>query len=246
MSNRTWYGKGIKDGIPIALGYFAVSFALGITAKEAGITPLQAGCMSALMLASAGQFATINVIAASGTLLQMAFTTLIVNLRYILMSSSMSQKLDKNISFLHRLFLPCFVTDEIFGIASGVEGRLNPFYNYGAATVAVPGWTLGTILGTAVGEILPDRLVTALGVALYGMFLAVIIPGARKSRVIAVLVVVSMLSSYLFSILPVLRSISSSMRIIILTIVIAAVASFVRPIETDADQAGNTAKEGEV
>ena len=104
MNNRTWYGKGIKDGIPIALGYFAVSFALGITAKEVGISPLQAGCMSALMLASAGQFAAINVIAAGNTLMQMAITTLVVNLRYILMSSAMSQKLDKKISFVSAVF----------------------------------------------------------------------------------------------------------------------------------------------
>ena len=237
MNNRTWYGKGIKDGIPIALGYFAVSFALGITAREAGITPLQAGCMSAVMLASAGQFAAINVIAAADTLIQMAITTLVINLRYILMSSSMSQKLDKKMSFIHRLILPCFVTDEIFGIASNVEGRLNPFYNYGAATVAVPGWTLGTILGAAVGSILPPRVETALGVALYGMFLAIIIPGARKNKVLAVLVTVSMVLSFLFSELPVISSISSSMRIIILTIVISAVAAVVKPIEEETEAA---------
>ena len=233
MNNRAWYGKGIRDGIPIALGYFAVSFALGITAKEAGITPLQAGCMSALMLASAGQFAAINVIAAADALLQMAITTLVINLRYILMSSALSQKLDKKMHMIHRLILPCFVTDEIFGIASAVEGRLNPFYNYGAATVAVPGWTLGTMLGAAVGAILPPRIETALGVALYGMFLAIIIPGARKDRVIAVLVIVSMALSYMFSVLPVVSRVPSSMQIIILTVLISACAAILRPVETE-------------
>lgn len=236
MSNRTWYGKGIKDGIPIALGYFAVSFAMGITAKEAGITPLQAGCMSAVMLASAGQFAAIQVIAAADTLVQMAITTLVINLRYLLMSSSMSQKIDKKTHFIHRLLLPCFVTDEIFGIASNVEGRLNPFYNYGAATVAVPGWTLGTVLGATVGAILPERVETALGVALYGMFLAIIIPGARKNKVLAVLVTVSMLLSFLCSELPALSGISSSMRIIILTVVISAAAALIRPIREEEKQ----------
>ncbi|MBQ7581374.1 MAG: AzlC family ABC transporter permease [Lachnospiraceae bacterium] len=239
MSNRTWYVKGIKDGIPIALGYFAVSFALGITAKEAGISPLQAGCMSAVMLASAGQAAAISVIAEADTLIQMAITTLVVNLRYILMSSSMSQKLDKKMPFIHRLFLPCFVTDEIFGIAMNVEGRLNPFYNYGAATVAVPGWTIGTVLGVSVGMILPERIVSALGVALYGMFLAIIIPGARKNRVIAVLVTVSMALSLLFSELPLTASISSSTRIIVLTIVISAAAALIRPIEEEEGGNGN-------
>ncbi|MBR4168686.1 MAG: AzlC family ABC transporter permease [Lachnospiraceae bacterium] len=237
MNNRKWYAKGIKDGIPIALGYFAVSFALGITAREAGITPLQAGCMSAVMLASAGQFAAINVIAAADTLIQMAITTLVINLRYILMSSAMSQKLDKKMSFIHRLILPCFVTDEIFGIATNVEGRLNPFYNYGAATVAVPGWTIGTILGAAVGSILPERVEMALGVALYGMFLAIIIPGARKNKVLAVLVTVSMVLSFLFSELPVVSEISSSMRIIILTVAISAIAAFLKPIDVETEGA---------
>lgn len=235
MNNRKWYAKGIKDGIPIALGYFAVSFALGITAREAGITPLQAGCMSAVMLASAGQFAAINVIAAADTLIQMAITTLVINLRYILMSSAMSQKLDKKMSFIHRLILPCFVTDEIFGIATNVEGRLNPFYNYGAATVAVPGWTIGTILGAAVGSILPERVEMALGVALYGMFLAIIIPGARKNKVLAVLVTVSMVLSFLFAELPVVSEISSSMRIIILTVAISAIAAFLKPIDVETE-----------
>ncbi|MCR4685258.1 MAG: AzlC family ABC transporter permease [Lachnospiraceae bacterium] len=237
MNNRKWYAKGIKDGIPIALGYFAVSFALGITAREAGITPLQAGCMSAVMLASAGQFAAINVIAAADTLIQMAITTLVINLRYILMSSAMSQKLDKKMSFIHRLILPCFVTDEIFGIATNVEGRLNPFYNYGAATVAVPGWTIGTILGAAVGSILPERVEMALGVALYGMFLAIIIPGARKNKVLAVLVTVSMVLSFLFAELPVVSEISSSMRIIILTVAISAIAAFLKPIDVETEGA---------
>ena len=237
MNNRKWYVKGIKDGIPIALGYFAVSFALGITAREAGITPLQAGCMSAVMLASAGQFAAINVIAAADTLIQMAITTLVINLRYILMSSAMSQKLDKKMSFIHRLILPCFVTDEIFGIATNVEGRLNPFYNYGAATVAVPGWTIGTILGAAVGSILPERVEMALGVALYGMFLAIIIPGARKNKVLAVLVTVSMVLSFLFAELPVVSEISSSMRIIILTVAISAIAAFLKPIDVETEGA---------
>ena len=237
MNNRKWYAKGIKDGIPIALGYFAVSFALGITAREAGITPLQAGCMSAVMLASAGQFAAINVIAAADTLIQMAITTLVINLRYILMASAMSQKLDKKMSFIHRLILPCFVTDEIFGIATNVEGRLNPFYNYGAATVAVPGWTIGTILGAAVGSILPERVEMALGVALYGMFLAIIIPGARKNKVLAVLVTVSMVLSFLFAELPVVSEISSSMRIIILTVAISAIAAFLKPIDVETEGA---------
>ncbi len=228
--NLTWFRQGLKDGIPIALGYFAVSFTLGIPAKEAGISPLQAGVMSMLMLASAGQFAAIHVIATADTLIQMAITTLIVNLRYLLMSSAMSQKLDRHIRGWHRFLLPCYVTDEIFGIASGVEGKLNPFYNYGAAALSVPGWTIGTVLGTAVGAILPARMEAALGVALYGMFLAIIIPPARKSSFVAGLVILAMACSYLFSVLPMIRDISSSMRIIVLTVVLSAGAALLKPI----------------
>ena len=236
MSDNTmWFKKGLKDGIPIALGYFAVSFTLGIPAKEAGINPFQAGVMSMVMLASAGEFAAINVIATAESLIQMIITTLVVNLRYLLMSSSMSQKLGKDTKWWHRLLLPCFVTDEIFGIASNVEGRLNPFYNYGAAAVAVPGWTIGTVLGTAVGAILPERVENALGVALYGMFLAILIPSTKKSGFMAGLIIISMTISYLFSVLPVVSKISSSMRIIILTVVIAAIAAIVRPIEEAKD-----------
>lgn len=244
--NAKWFKKGLKDGIPIALGYFAVSFTLGIPAKEAGINPFQAGVMSMTMLASAGEFAAINVIATADSIIQMIITTLIINLRYLLMSSSMSQKLDSNIKLRHRLFLPCFVTDEIFGIASAVSGKLNPFYNYGAAAVAVPGWTIGTVLGTALGAILPDRVSNALGVALYGMFLAIIIPSTKKSKFMAGLIVVSMGLSYLLSVLPGVSTISSSMRIIILTVAIAAIAALIRPVDDNGQPIGAKAvKEGE-
>lgn len=231
--NAKWFKRGLKDGIPIALGYFAVSFTLGIPAKDAGMTPFQAGVMSMVMLASAGEFAAINVIATADTLIQMVITTLIVNLRYLLMSSSMSQKLSSDTKWWHRFLLPCFVTDEIFGIAAGVEGHLNPFYNYGAAALSVPGWTIGTVLGTAVGAILPERIENALGVALYGMFLAIVIPPAKKNKFLAGLIVTSMVLSYLCSILPAVSEISSSTRIIILTVVIAAVASIIRPVKEE-------------
>ena len=128
--NRTWFLRGIKDGIPIALGYFAVAFALGIAAKKAGMDVVQAGMMSITMLASAGQYGAITVIVGGGGYLQMAVTTLIVNLRYLLMSCALSQKVDPGLGMGHRFLLSYPVTDEIFGIAMAVEGRLNPFYNY--------------------------------------------------------------------------------------------------------------------
>ena len=236
--NRTWFLRGIKDGIPIALGYFAVAFALGIAAKKAGMDVVQAGMMSITMLASAGQYGAITVIVGGGGYLQMAVTTLIVNLRYLLMSCALSQKVDPGLGMGHRFLLSYPVTDEIFGIAMAVEGRLNPFYNYGAAAVAAPGWTAGAILGAAAGAILPRRVENALSVALYGMFLAIIIPAAKKNKIVAFVVAFSMGCSFLFAKAPVLREISSGMQIILLTVLIAGAAVFFFPVR-EAEEGGD-------
>lgn len=240
QSSRAWYLRGLRDGIPIGLGYLAVGFTVGITARNIGMTPVQAGVMSLAMHASAGQFAAMTVMSSSAGYLEMVLTTLIVNLRYLLMSCSLSQKIDSRTRMGHRLVMSYYITDEIFGAASGVEGRLNPFYQYGMATVAGPGWTVGTFLGAALGAVLPQQMANAMNVALYGMFLAVIIPPARKERVIAVVVAVSMAASYLFSVLPVLRGISSGFRIMILTILIAGMATWLKP----ADPLGQDAEAG--
>ncbi len=231
--NRKWFLKGMGDGVPIALGYFAVAFALGIAAKKAGISALQAGVMSMLMLASAGQYAVITVIAGGGGYVQMAVTTLIVNLRYLLMSCALSQKVEPKLKLRHRFFLSYPITDEIFGIAMSVEGRLNPFYNYGAVAVAAPGWALGAFLGAAAGAILPQRVENALSVALYGMFLAIIIPAAKKNKIIAAIVAVSMAGSFLFAKLPMLRDVSSGMQIIVLTVIIAGAAAYFFPVKEE-------------
>ncbi len=233
--NGTWLLRGVKDGVPIALGYFAVAFALGIAAKTAGMSPVQAGGMSALMLASAGQYAAITVIATDGGYIQMAVTTLIVNLRYLLMSCALSQKVEPDMKMRHRLLMSYPITDEIFGIAMSVEGRLNPFYNYGAALIAGPGWTAGAALGAAAGAILPQRAANALSVALYGMFLAITIPAAIKDMIIAGVVAASMLRSLIMAKAPVLREISSGMQIILLTVLIAGAAAYFFPVKEDAE-----------
>ena len=168
--NTKWYRKGIKDGIPICLGYFAVSFTLGIMAKKAGLAAWQAMLATGLTNASAGGYAAFSIIAASSGYLEMAITQLIVNARYLLMSSALSQKLSPKTSTLHRALIAFDVTDEVFGISVAVKGDLNPFYNYGAMTVAIPGWALGTFFGVIMGNVLPNSLVSALSVGLYGMF----------------------------------------------------------------------------
>jgi predicted branched-subunit amino acid permease len=233
--NGFWYKKGLRDGIPIAMGYFAVAFTLGITAKNIGMTPVQAAVSSMLLHASAGQYAAMTVIASGTGYLEMVMTTLIVNLRYLLMSCALSQKAGTEMGVGHRMIVSQYITDEIFGIASAVEGKLNPFYNYGAATVAGPGWTVGTFLGALLGTALPDRIGRALGVALYGMFIAIIIPPAKKSRIICGIVVLSMLASYLFSILPGVGEISEGFKIIILTVAIAGFAAWKFPVREEAE-----------
>lgn len=231
MQNRKHYLQGLKDGTPIALGYFAVGFTLGIAAKTMGLTAFQAGLMSFTMHASAGEFAVLTVIAGQSGYLSMIITQLVINMRYFLMSCSLSQKIDRDVSLPKRLIMSYFVTDEIFGISTAVKGSLNPFYNFGAATIASPGWILGTVLGAAIGNILPASLASALSVALYGMFLAVVIPPSKKDKTIAAVVILSMLGSLSFALMPIVRDFAASTRIIILTIVIASIAALVRPLD---------------
>ena len=233
ISSRIRFLKGMKTGIPIALGYFAVSFALGITARAAGMTALQAGAMSVGMVASAGEFAAVTLIASGAGVLEMITTTIVVNLRYFLMGAALSQKVSERTPMIHRFLLSYCITDEIFGVCMAQEGYLVPVFVYGTTAISVTGWTAGTVLGALMGNILPHMVVNALSVALYGMFLAVIIPAARKNRFILLVVIVAMAAGALFSWAPLLRNISSGFRVIILTILIAGGAALIRPINEE-------------
>lgn len=233
MNHQTEFKQGMADGIPIALGYMAVSFTFGIMAKDAGLTAFQAVLLSLTNLTSAGQFAGLGIIVASSSYLEMAFTQLVINLRYCLMSCALSQKLDFKAPFFHRFFIAYGNTDEIFGICSCREGKLDPFYCYGAISVASPGWAFGTFLGVLSGSILPSRILSALGVALYGMFIAVIIPPAKTDKIIRGIVLASMAVSFVFTIIPVLNQISSGFRIILLTLLIAGTAALLFPIKSE-------------
>lgn len=224
----------MRDGVPICLGYFAVSFAFGIQAADINLSPFQAGLLSLMNVTSAGQFAGLGVIASAGSYLEMAALQAIVNLRYLLMSATLSQKLVPETSTLHRLGIAYGVTDEIFGISVLRPGALSPFYSYGAIFVSVFGWVAGTVMGASAGEILPHRLTGALGIALYGMFIAIIIPPAREQRPVFAVVIAGMVLSTVFTYAPVLRTISGGMRIIIVTVAVASVAAFVWPYEEEA------------
>lgn len=223
--------EGVRDGMPIALGYFVVSFTLGIAAKNAGLTPFQGFLASFFNNASAGEYAGFTTIAADAAYLEITIITLVANARYLLMSCVLSQKFAPEASIWHRIFVGFDVTDEIFGITVARKGKLDPYYNYGAMLVALPGWSLGTAIGIAAGNILPLEAVSALSVALYGMFLAVIIPPARQDRIVGALVLFSFAASFAAVHLPGLMELSGGTRTIILTVALSALAAYFFPIK---------------
>ena len=235
--NKAGFRKGIQDGIPIGAGYFAVSFTFGMMAVSGGLTPWQAVLISLTNLTSAGQFAGLGIIVACGSMWEMALTQLVIHLRYCLMSFSLSQKLEKNVSTGHRLAVAFGVTDEIFGVSASQEGRISPWYNYGVMSMAIPGWTLGTLVGAVLGNVLPGFLVSALNVAIYGMFLAVIIPPAKKNRAVFGVVIGAMALSTVFAEVPVLNKVSSGFVIIITTVVVAGLAAHFCPISEEGEGA---------
>lgn len=232
----TSFKRGLKDGVPIGLGYFAVSFTFGMMAVSGGLSTWQAVLISLTNLTSAGQFAGLDIIVAGGSYWEMALTQLIINLRYCLMSFSLAQKLQRNVPWAHRFVVAFGVTDEIFGVSASQEGRVSPYYNYGAMCVAIPGWTLGTLVGGISGNLLPAFIVSALGVAIYGMFLAVIIPPAKKNRAVLGVVIGAMTVSSLFAVVPVLKKVSSGFVIIITTVLVAGVAAYVCPVEEEKEE----------
>lgn len=224
------FTDGIIAGVPIGLGYFAVAFSLGIVAKHANLTAIQGFIASFMCLASAGEKALFDSIASSASYIEVAIITLVVNARYLLMSCSLSQKFTEETSFFHRFIVGFGISDELFGIAVARE-KYRPAFSYGAFLVAVPMWSFGTFFGVLAGNHLPARIVSALSVALYGMFLAIVVPPTRKNTAIRLIVLSSFLSSFLFSILPLLKTISAGTRTIILTIAISAIAAIVKPLK---------------
>ena len=236
--NRSVFYRGLRDGLPIGLGYFAVAFSLGIVARtQAGLNAAEGFLASLLCNASAGEKMGFLVIAAGSGFIEMAIATFVANARYLLMSCSLSQRMAPDMPLGHRLLVGFGVTDEIFGVSIARQGFLNPWYTYGVMVAAIPLWATGTALGILAGEILPAFLVSALGVALYGMFLAVIIPPARKDIVIAGLVAVCFVLSFAASRLPVISTLSEGTRTIILTVVIASCAALLFPRKEDREEA---------
>ena len=218
--------------MPIALGYLSVGFGFGILAANCGLTVLQAVGVSASNLTSAGQVAGVGIIAASGTLLELIIAEIIINIRYSLMGISLSQKLDEgSFNTFHRLLVAFGITDEIFAVAHAQREKLKPMYMYGLIAIAFLGWTSGTLFGAAMGAVLPQAILDAMNILLYGMFMAVIIPAARaeKGALVTVLLAaaVSCLMTYVFP------AVSGGFAVIISAVVAAAITALIFPVKEE-------------
>lgn len=235
MDKKTLIKNGIRDGIPIGLGYFAVSFSLGIIAGKAGLNAVMGFISSFFTRASAGEYGGYTVMAADAPYYELILMGIITNLRYLLMNAALTQRFSDDTPFWQRFLVGICCTDEIFGITIACEGDIKPAYTYAAALTCGPMWAAGTAAGIIAGGILPTRLVSALSVALYGMFIAIIIPAGKKDKVVLITIVISFIMSYLFSTLPVICNISSGIRTIILTIIIAAAAAIIKPVSAPED-----------
>lgn len=227
------FQHGLRDGIPIALGYFSVSFSFGILALGGGLSVFQAALTSLTNVTSAGQFAGLQIIIAGGTLLEIAATQFIINLRYALMSLSLSQKLSPDIRLWQRFVIAFANTDEIFAVAMGHTKDLTFPYMVGLQILPILGWTAGTAVGAAAGSMLPASVNNALSVALYGMFIAIVVPAARKVRpVLIVAVLAALLSSVLYYV-PAFSEISTGTSIIICTVAASAAGALLFPVHEE-------------
>lgn len=229
--------QGIRDGFPICLGYFSVSMAFGLTAVLSGLPLWSAVLMSLTNLTSAGQVAGAGIIAAGGGMLELAMTTLIINMRYFLMSLSVSQKVESTMSMPKRLGISFGITDEIFAVSMQHKGALSASYMAGLILTPVLGWTGGTLTGAVATSFMPQTLSNAMGIAMYGMFVAIIVPPARKEKSVLFTILLAVAASYAFAYLPVLNFISGGWAIIIITILASAVAAWKFPIEVEEEDA---------
>ena len=228
--------RGMKNGIPIALGYLSVSFSFGAIAVSMGFSVIQAVLISLLNLTSAGQFASLGIIAGQGTYLEMAIVELTVNIRYAFMSLSLSQKVDEKFKGIYKWLLSFFITDEIFAVAIQNPGKIKRNYFAGLTIVPIIGWTIGTLGGALMGNILPAIITNALGVALYGMFIAVVVPKAREDSHVFIAVCIAIAISTVLKYTPVFANLSGGFAIIICTVAASLIAAILFPVEVNEDE----------
>lgn len=231
MSWKKELARGIRDGFPIGLGYIPVSFTFGFLAVSGGL-PVWAACLISLTnLTSAGQFAGTNLILLGAGYMEIAMTTFVINIRYMLMSLSLSQRIEKKMGILKRMVCSFGVTDETFVVASLKPGVLRASYLFGLIVLPIAGWNLGTFMGACISSVLPEALQNAMGIALYGMFIALIVPAARDSLHVLVIVVIAVAVNCALRYLPVFAFISSGFRIILSTVAGAGIGAFLFPKE---------------
>lgn len=235
MSTSKVFLHGVRDGVPIALGYYTVAFSIGIIAARCGVDAWLGALCSFCTRASAGEFGVYSLVFLSATYAEVIGLSIVANLRYLLMSTALTQKFRPGTSLLTRVMTSACVTDEVFGISIAYPGFLDPAYTYGAALISSVFWGAGTATGIIAGDILPANIVSALSVALFGMFIAIIIPPTKSDRGVLMAVVASFVLSGLCAYMPYVSEIGSGSRTIILTIVISAVAAYIKPIKEDED-----------
>ena len=237
--------EGIKDGIPIGLGYLSVSFTFGIAAVAPGeggnaLSVWQALLISMTNLTSAGQVAGLQIMLFGGTLVEMAISEFIINLRYSLMSMSLSQKVNRKFKGIYRWLLGFGITDEIFAVAVSHKGEVSRSYFLGLMTIPYIGWSLGTLLGALSGNLLPAIVCSALGLAIYGMFIAIIVPPMKKSRSTLLVVCIAVILSCLFAYLPGLNKVSVGFTIIICAVAASAIGAIFFPMEDENEEEEET------
>lgn len=227
--------RGFRDGIPIAMGYFAVAFSLGIIAKKAGLTAPLGFVSSFFTRASAGEYGVYTLVAINAAYVEVVAMSLVANLRYMLMSAALSQKIAPDTPWYHRILMACCITDEVFGISVNHKGYTPPSYTYAAALVSTLFWASGCACGIIAGGLLPPSLVSALSVALYGMFIAIIMPPSRTDHNVLYAVMASFVLSGLCTLAPYVGEWSAGTRTIVLTVVISVVAAWLKPIKVNDD-----------
>ncbi len=234
MKIKNSFIRGLKSGIPIGLGYLSVSFSFGIMAVSMGFHWWQAVIISMVTVTSAGQLAGIGIMVNPGQYIEMLISQLTVNVRYSFMAISLSQKTDSKFRGLYRWLLGFFITDEIFAVASNEESVSRSFFT-GLSLIPWLGWTMGTLTGALLGNILPDELMSALCIAIYGMFVAIIAPKAKKSLSLLIVVAIALVLSCIFYYAPVLNEISSGVSISVCAILAALIGAFIFPVKEEAE-----------
>ncbi len=233
MKSENSFSQGLKDGIPICLGYISVAFAFGIFAVGSGLSGFEAVLISLTNVTSAGQLAAVPIMCSGGTLIELAVTQLVINLRYALMSVSLSQKLGSNVRLFDRFIISFVNTDEVFAVSTLKDFNVSRNYMYGLILMPYLGWAFGTLLGVIAGAVLPTIVISALGIAIYGMFIAIVIPPAKKDKKVLFSVLFAIALSCAFRYVPFLSSVSAGFVIIICAVTASALFALICPLKED-------------